>query len=84
VVQQLQSKQQGKEGVLLPLRLQAPAVQQLQQLPPHAGEVQVRLLSTTQLSVQEAVAAAHSVGAAYVGPSQQPTSPAVQPFIHNT
>lgn len=38
--QQLQTEQVGKEGVLLPLRLQAPAVQQLQ-LPHHAGEVQV-------------------------------------------
>jgi hypothetical protein len=37
--QQLQPEQQGKEGVLLPLRLQAPAVLQLQ-LPQHAGEVQ--------------------------------------------
>lgn len=37
---QLQSDQHGKEGVLLPLRLQAPAVLQLQQLPHHAGEVQ--------------------------------------------
>lgn len=42
--QQLQSEQHGKEGVLLPLRLSAPAVTQLQQLPQHAGEVQVREL----------------------------------------
>lgn len=39
--QQLQTEQHGKEGVLLPLRLSAPAVTQLQQLPQHAGEVQV-------------------------------------------
>jgi len=42
--QHLQSDQHGKEGVLLPLRLQAPAVLQLQQLPPHAGEVQALAL----------------------------------------
>lgn len=41
VQQQLQAEQHGKEGVLLPLRLSAPAVTQLQQLPQHAGEVQV-------------------------------------------
>jgi hypothetical protein len=37
--QHLQSEQHGKEGVLLPLRLQAPAVHHLP-LPRHAGEVQ--------------------------------------------
>jgi hypothetical protein len=43
-LRELRPEQQGKEGVVLPLRLQAPAVQQLQQLPARAGEVQALAL----------------------------------------
>jgi hypothetical protein len=41
---ELRDEQQGKEGVLQPLRLSAPAVMQLQPLPAHAGEVQALAL----------------------------------------
>jgi hypothetical protein len=49
--QQLQAEQHGKEGVLLPLRLAAPAVTQLEQLPQHAGEVQVSAVEGPRLLV---------------------------------